>query len=128
MEGGGLAAVVEDLVVRLGGGSGPHSLQDLVECGDAVATAVWERAVRDAERGRVEGRLGEVALAAPLPRPRRNVICVGKNYQAHVNEVRATALGELPEHPIFFTKATTAVIGPSDPVPYHAGVTERLDY
>jgi len=99
-----------------------------VEAGDAAAAQVWARALREAERGRVEGRVGEVPLAAPIPRPRRNIICVGKNYRAHVNEVKATAIGALPEHPIFFTKATTAVIGPADPVPAHRTVTEKLDY
>ncbi len=129
LEDGGLAAVVEGMVVRVGAGApGPHTMLELVEAGDAPAAGVWERAVRAAERGEVEGKLGEVRLAAPFPRPRRNVLCVGKNYREHVSEVAATALGELPEHPIFFTKATTAVIGPGDPVPAHSGVTERLDY
>jgi len=126
---GGLAAVVQGMVVRIEtGGSGPRTMMELVEAGDAAAAASWESALRAAERGAVEGELGEVRLAAPIPRPRRNILCVGKNYREHVNEVKATALGELPEHPIFFTKATTAVSGPADPVPAHTGVTEKLDY
>ncbi len=30
--------------------------------------------------------LSEVRLQAPLPRPRRNIFCVGKNYYAHARE------------------------------------------
>ncbi len=123
---GALAAVVEGMVVRAG--NGPCTMQELVEAGDAAAEAVWERALRAAARGDVEGELGEVRLAAPIPRPRRNILCVGKNYREHVDEVAATALGELPSDPIFFTKATTAVVGPGEPVPSHSGVTEKLDY
>jgi len=127
LEDGGLAAVVEGVVVRIGS-SNPCNMLELVEAGDAVAEAAWERALRAAGRGDVEGELGEVRLAAPIPRPRRNILCVGKNYREHVNEVAATAMGELPSDPIFFTKATTAVVGPGEPVPAHSGVTEQLDY
>ncbi len=67
-------------------------------------------------------------LVAPLI-PRRNVTCVGWNYLPHFEE-RSRVHGErpLPEVPAFFTKTTTAVIGPADPVPSHAGLTPELDF
>lgn len=69
-------------------------------------------------------------LMAPIPRPRKNVFCVGWNYLEHFEEgesVRKT--GEnLPEHPVFFSKAVTAVIGPFDPIPFDARVSTRLDW
>lgn len=75
-------------------------------------------------------RLDGVTLLAPIPRPSKNVFCVGRNYVAHVEEGyrqrgRAT---ELPEHPQFFTKPPTAVTGPETAVPLHETITERLDY
>ncbi|HKJ07492.1 MAG TPA: fumarylacetoacetate hydrolase family protein, partial [Gammaproteobacteria bacterium] len=71
-------------------------------------------------------------LLAPIPRPPRNIFCVGKNYRDHVQEVRAIATrgdGQgLPEVPIFFTKATSAVIGPGQPIPTRLDPTDTTDY
>jgi len=74
--------------------------------------------------------LGTLHLMAPIPRPRKNVLCVGWNYVEHFEEgARARPqVQEMPAHPAFFTKAPTAVNGPFDPIPLHAGVTEKLDW
>ena len=73
--------------------------------------------------------LDEVDIAAPIPRPRKNVVCLGLNYADHVAEGSKTLDEEqhLPEHPIFFTKAPTTINGPYDDIVYPR-VTERLDY
>lgn len=74
---------------------------------------------------------GRATLLAPIPRPRRNVFCVGRNYMDHVAEgdrTRGITQSELPKYPQFFTKAPDTVIGPEDWIPAHAGVTEWLDY
>lgn len=72
----------------------------------------------------------EIEILAPLVRPVRNVICVGKNYAAHVLEMDQTGedLKMVKEHPVFFTKATNAVNGPYQDVPAHEALTEMLDY
>jgi 2-keto-4-pentenoate hydratase/2-oxohepta-3-ene-1,7-dioic acid hydratase in catechol pathway len=78
--------------------------------------------------------LEEVTLLAPLPDPRRNVFCVGKNYRAHVAEFGASGYDtpersvELPSKPVVFSKATTTVTGPYADVESHHGVTTELDY
>jgi 2-keto-4-pentenoate hydratase/2-oxohepta-3-ene-1,7-dioic acid hydratase in catechol pathway len=74
--------------------------------------------------------LGKVKLLAPIPRPRKNVFCVGWNYVEHFEESRVSRLHtvEFPAHPTFFSKVPTAVNGPYDPVPSHAGVTAQLDW
>jgi 2-keto-4-pentenoate hydratase/2-oxohepta-3-ene-1,7-dioic acid hydratase in catechol pathway len=72
----------------------------------------------------------QVRLLAPIPRPARNVFCVGLNYVDHVAEghrARATEM-KLPEVPTFFTKATNAVTAPDAEVELHARLTELLDY
>jgi 2-keto-4-pentenoate hydratase/2-oxohepta-3-ene-1,7-dioic acid hydratase in catechol pathway len=71
-----------------------------------------------------------VRLMAPIPRPRKNVFCVGWNYLEHFEEGEAVRkTGEnLPEHPVFFSKAVTAVIGPHDPIPFDARVSAKLDW
>ena len=64
--------------------------------------------------------LSAVKLLAPIPQPRKNVFCVGRNYVEHVAEgyrVRGTEM-KLPEFPQFFTKPQTAIIGPGDEIPY----------
>ena len=69
-------------------------------------------------------------LLAPIPRPRKNVFCVGWNYLEHFEEGKAIRHGaqDLPEHPVFFSKAPTAVIGPHDTIPYDAKVSEQIDW
>ncbi len=74
---------------------------------------------------------GAVRLLAPIPRPRRNVFCVGRNYMDHVAEgdrTRGIEKSELPKYPQFFTKAPDCVIGPEEEIPDHAGTTQWLDY
>ncbi|MEZ4593829.1 MAG: fumarylacetoacetate hydrolase family protein [Chloroflexota bacterium] len=73
--------------------------------------------------------LADVKLLAPLL-PRRNVMCLGKNYADHAREMQ-TAQNEpieLPKFPVIFTKATTSVSGPYDPIPFDPHVSEDVDW
>jgi len=77
--------------------------------------------------------LSEVDLLAPLPRPPRNVFCVGKNYHEHAKEFAssgfdATAKEVVPEAPVVFSKPPSAVIGPGAPIPSHLDPTRSVDY
>ncbi len=137
LEDGGLGALVGETVVELpeaaaalGRDGVPATLAELVAAGDARAGDVWPVAEEAVRLGIAVCPFAEARPLAPFPAPRRNVICVGKNYRAHVNEVAATAIkgGGAPERPIFFTKATTAVIGPGAAIPAHRGLTAKLDY
>jgi 2-keto-4-pentenoate hydratase/2-oxohepta-3-ene-1,7-dioic acid hydratase in catechol pathway len=75
-----------------------------------------------------------VRLLAPIPVPRRNIFCVGKNYRDHVLEFGRSGYDQpdrseaMPEHPVVFSKATTSVTGPFDDIDPHTGVTAELDY
>ena len=74
--------------------------------------------------------LKAVRLLAPIPKPHRNIMCLGLNYAEHAAE-HYTASGReisLPEFPIIFTKATTSINGPFDPIPFDSKVTEELDW
>lgn len=74
--------------------------------------------------------LNDVRLHAPIPRPTKQIFCVGWNYLEHFAE-GARKLGdnrELPQWPVFFSKAPTAVIGPTDTIPYDAAVSTSLDW
>jgi 2-keto-4-pentenoate hydratase/2-oxohepta-3-ene-1,7-dioic acid hydratase in catechol pathway len=73
--------------------------------------------------------LAAVRLLAPIPRPLKNVFCVGWNYLEHFEEGKhARPTVEMPRYPTFFTKAPTTVTGPCDPIPYDAGVSTKLDW
>lgn len=75
-----------------------------------------------------------VKLLAPIPLPRRNVFCVGKNYHDHAHEFSnsgfdsSAASGAVPEVPIVFTKVPESVIGPEDVIRYPKGVSDMVDY
>ena len=72
----------------------------------------------------------EVSLLAPIPNPARNIMCLGLNYADHAKESYAAAgkPAELPEVPVVFTKATTAIIGPFDPIPIDPQVSTSIDW
>ncbi len=78
--------------------------------------------------------LDSVELLAPIPTPRRNIFCVGKNYREHVAEFGRSGYDtpgrceQLPAKPILFSKATTSVTGPTAAIAPHRGVTSELDY
>ncbi|MBX6373930.1 MAG: fumarylacetoacetate hydrolase family protein [Acetobacteraceae bacterium] len=72
-------------------------------------------------------------VLAPIPRPAKNIFCVGKNYHEHAKEFAgsgfdATAREVVPEAPVVFSKPPTAVIGPGEPIPAHLDPTGSVDY
>jgi 2-keto-4-pentenoate hydratase/2-oxohepta-3-ene-1,7-dioic acid hydratase in catechol pathway len=78
--------------------------------------------------------LESVELTAPLPRPRRNIFCVGKNYHAHAKEFAGSGFdssakpgGDSPEHPIIFSKVPESVVGPFDAI-VMPDASEAIDY
>jgi 2,4-diketo-3-deoxy-L-fuconate hydrolase len=78
-----------------------------------------------------EAGIAEIDLLAPSPYPRRNVFCMGWNYQTHFEEGqgrRGDDQEELPEYPTFFDKPTTTVIGPYDDIPFDRDFSEKMDY
>ena len=74
--------------------------------------------------------LNKALLKAPIPRPAKNVFCVGWNYLEHFEEggKKLDDKRELPAWPVFFSKAPTAVNGPYDAIPYDANVSTQLDW
>ncbi|MEJ5989630.1 fumarylacetoacetate hydrolase family protein [Ramlibacter sp. PS3R-8] len=79
--------------------------------------------------------IDQVKLTAPIPRPRRNVFCVGKNYFAHAKEFAGSGFdssaksgGDIPSAPIIFSKVPESVTGPTDPILFPAEVSTAIDY
>ena len=77
--------------------------------------------------------IADVRLEAPLPHPRRNLWCVGRNYHAHARELRDTVFKNSAQGagqwPIVFTKVPECVIGPGATVRLPgAAVSAQIDY
>ena len=64
----------------------------------------------------------EVQLLAPVPRPGK-IVCVGLNYHDHAEEQDE----EVPERPLLFGKAPTAVTNPDSPIVHPEGI-DQVDY
>ena len=111
----GLAPVPDDLAQFIA--AGPAALES--------ARSVAAKLKGDKSHGLP---LQSVLLRAPLPRPARNVVCVGLNYADHVAESQSVVGANLPEYPVFFTKPPSTVIGPGDEIPWHARVSTAIDW
>jgi 2-keto-4-pentenoate hydratase/2-oxohepta-3-ene-1,7-dioic acid hydratase in catechol pathway len=100
----------------------------LIAGGDAALSAV--RALADNPPEGAVYPAAEVRLLAPIPRPAKNVFCVGRNYMEHVKEGDRMfdRKADLPTVPNFFTKAPTAVVGPEAEVRYPSKLTQAFDY
>jgi 2-keto-4-pentenoate hydratase/2-oxohepta-3-ene-1,7-dioic acid hydratase in catechol pathway len=83
-----------------------------------------------AEKPDVSYDVKDVTLKAPIPNPVRNVMCLGLNYAEHAKESAAAdgKKAELPEVPIVFNKATTAIAGPYDSIPFDPQASTEIDW
>lgn len=80
--------------------------------------------------------ISAVRLLAPIPRPRRNIFCVGKNYFEHAKEFGTSGYDsstskpgdEIPKDPIIFTKPPETVIGTNDKIVIPQKVSVDIDY
>ncbi len=120
--------------------------------GAAVAAIIDEKAgrafplgsdmlsvIRSGARPQVSGEgvpLSSVSLLAPVPRPERNIFCVGKNYHAHAREFTQSGFDSsakdesetIPTAPIIFSKLPDCVIANEAPMLYPTGVSDKIDY
>ena len=76
--------------------------------------------------------LGAVVLQAPIPLPRRNIFCVGRNYHEHAKELSGSVFKDNSANPaawpIVFTKVPECVIGTGRPVKLPGAVSRQIDY
>ena len=137
LENGQLGALLGDTVVDIAAAGRALSVQPqvdtleaLVAAGEEPAASVWALAQQAVAKDCACRPFSEVKPLAPIPVPRRNIFCMGKNYLDHAQEIAAKmqVSHKVPRQPIIFTKATTAVIGPGEPIPAYPAYTEKLDY
>ena len=132
-----LGALIGDRVLDLqaaqvdGRRAAPDTLLELIQQGPEAWKFAGEVAVAEI-RLKPDSTYGitEVRWHAPIPRPLKNVFCVGRNYAAHARESAAAfnTDAKLPDVPVFFSKTPTTVTGPYDDVPRHTAVTSQVDW
>jgi 2-keto-4-pentenoate hydratase/2-oxohepta-3-ene-1,7-dioic acid hydratase in catechol pathway len=135
----GSALVLEALAARNAGlppevssAFASGSMHSLIVAGPAAVEAA-AAAAAEAEAGRLKEAVRpaeSVRLRAPLPWPAKNVVCVGRNYAEHIAEgerAQNIKIG-ITEHPVFFTKPATAVIGPGETIPIFPHLSTKVDY
>ncbi len=117
---------IVDIPAALGPSEGTATMLGIVRGG----ARTLERLRSLAARPPAAVAIADAKLHAPIPRPAKNVFCVGWNYLEHFEEgaQKLQDHRELPKHPVFFSKATTAVNGPYDPVPFDASISTSLDW
>ena len=78
--------------------------------------------------------MSALRLTAPLPKPRRNIFCVGKNYFEHARDFAGSGFdssaksgGDIPAFPIYFSKVPESVVGPDAAVQMPAA-SSAIDY
>jgi len=132
-----LGLVVGDRVVDLPAAlrgvwdEAPTSLLALIQAGPAA----WQRmsTIAPSTAKDVGGHshpTSAVRWHAPIPRPTKNVVCLGLNYVEHAKE-SAQARGremKIPTAPVIFTKAPTAVNGPFDDITVDRSATQQVDW
>jgi 2-keto-4-pentenoate hydratase/2-oxohepta-3-ene-1,7-dioic acid hydratase in catechol pathway len=103
---------------------------DVIRAGAEYLAALQE----SANRGR-RIDLAHIQIDAPIPRPVRNVLCVGKNYKAHATEFASSGFdasagngSAIPEVPVVFSKMAGSVIGPGKPIPASLDPENSVDY
>ncbi len=75
--------------------------------------------------------IDETRILAPIPYPKRNIVCLGKNYLEHVKEIKGITGGpkdSAPEYPLFFTKSASPCNHTGGTILRHPEVTQRIDY
>ncbi len=74
--------------------------------------------------------LNEVEIVSPIPKTRRNIICLGLNYLDHAKESEKYKDNNfrLPEAPAYFSKMSASTIGHNMSLKLDENLTEKLDY
>ncbi len=126
-----LGAVIDDgrRVVDLSEAGVASSMIELIKGGQKSLKAAAE--VCDARAGIP---IDELQIEAPIPRPPRNIICVGLNYAQHSAEFKQSGFDssgpgpEIPQAPVIFTKAPSTVSAPGAAIPASRDPSASVDY
>ena len=118
---------IVDIPAALGASESTNSMLGIIRGGPAMLEQLRALAARSPV---ATVALADAKLHTPIPRPVKNVFCVGWNYLEHFEEGAKKLHDdrELPKHPVFFSKATTAVTGPFDTIKLASNVSTSMDW
>ncbi len=108
---------------------GPSQMLDVL----AAGSSLWDRLRAAAPSAQGGQALSGAQLLAPIPRPRRNLFCVGWNYSEHFAEGQGMrgpndSPQQIPDYPALFSKQPNTVVGPEAPVWHPAPASNELDW
>lgn len=126
-----IAATARDVPGAVGAALRSGTLQSLIDAGPE-ALAELRLIVEEAESGGHADAIVSVEhpFLAPLHEPRKNIFCVGRNYAEHIAEGERAQKAKIgvTDHPVYFTKPATAVVGHEGDVLIFPSVSEKVDY
>lgn len=106
----------------------PDTLLEAIASGEEFTERAkqWLETADEKEEKAAAVSAEEIEWLAPIPRPSKNIMCVGKNYRDHAIEMGGEE--SIPTDLMVFTKAPTAVIAANEPIPAYEDLTNALDY
>jgi 2-keto-4-pentenoate hydratase/2-oxohepta-3-ene-1,7-dioic acid hydratase in catechol pathway len=110
----------------------PSSMLEFIDLG-RVAVDMVEDILKSINARTLVGNslpFSNAKILAPIPVPRKNIVCIGLNYVEHLEESSRVhkKTVELPTKCILFTKPPTCVIGNGDAIEHNENVTKQLDF
>lgn len=124
-----VACLSDGRMLNISGVAG--SMQQLIESGQPALEDV-RSLVSEAEEGQHQDKIiqNDAPLMAPIPKPLKNVFCVGRNYAEHIAEGNRAQKQNVSvtEYPVFFTKPPTSVVAPDSDVLIFPEVSTSIDY
>lgn len=109
-----------------------NSMIALIAGGGGGLTEVMAIAERAASDKIALPTISQVRLLSPIPKPERNIYCVGWNYLDHFEEGKTLRIdkgvSKMPDNPVFFSKGTHTMNGPFDTIPYDAANSDTTDW
>jgi 2-keto-4-pentenoate hydratase/2-oxohepta-3-ene-1,7-dioic acid hydratase in catechol pathway len=118
-----------------GDGESVQPLQLAQAAADLGALALVQDSVAGRPMPAADGSaipLAAVTLEAPIPQPRRNLFCVGRNYHEHAKELSGSVFKDNNANPaawpIVFTKVPECVVATGRPVQLPVSVSKQIDY
>ena len=115
-----LGVLVGDKIAVITSSSLPSKMMDLIQAGPKV----WNQVKAVLKSGKVQWLdSSSVKILAPIRRPGK-IVAIGLNYMDHCREQNVP----VPDRPVVFTKFTTAIIGPDEPISWDPNLTSEVDY
>ena len=125
----GLLVNDDNQIISLEENGLPNDMNEIIKLGESGLDKI-----NDINHDKVKSiETNLVKIVSPIPRPTRNIMCVGKNYHDHAAEFYNSGFDSsgkqaVASFPVIFTKATTSVIGTEDDIILANDYTNTTDY